>query len=197
MTETSRDLTLDSVAEFLEPSPLRRTLWIAAGALIVAVAVMGLVWDVSIWSAAFAVVGGLAGGRLLSIGLRGVPLLEWDSEGLTDRTSLIGGDLFVPWSQISSVTTSSLHSGVRLNLVANADCLRSAGPGRWLQARMNRARGFSGIEISPTFTAIDYTSLGRSLDEIVTRQQIGRVTESRTPAKLRPGDMSGPDPSSD
>jgi len=196
MLETPTDLALASVAETLEPSLARRALWIVVGALILAVAVLGLTWGVSIWSVGFAVLAWLSGGKLLSLGLRGVPLLEWDSEGITDRTSLIGGDLFVPWSQISSVSTTSLHSGIRLNFVPNAESASSSGAGRWLQARINQFRGFSGIEISPSFMAIDYRALGQTIDEMVTQYQVGEVAESRSLPEPEDGGSSGPDPSS-
>jgi len=191
MSEPPVDPALASVAETLEPSLVRRGLWILVGALIVAVAVLGLTWGVSLWSVGFAVVAWLSGGKLLSLGLRGVPLLEWDSEGITDRTSLIGGDLFIPWSDISSVTTNALHSGIRLNFVPNAESASISGPGRWLQARINQLRGFSGIEISPSFMAIDYRSLGRSFDEMVTQRQVGEVAEYRSISGPGSGDPDG------
>ena len=125
-----------------------------------------------------------------------MPLLEWDSEGITDRTSLIGGGLFVPWSDISSVSTNSLHSGIRLNFVPNAQSASSSGAGRWLQARINQFRGFSGIEISPSFMAIDYRALGQTFDEMVTQHQVGEVAESRSMPRPDGGGSSGQHPSS-
>ena len=55
MSKTPPELTLAAVAETLEPSFVRRALWIVVGAMIVAVAALGLTWGVSIWSVGFAV----------------------------------------------------------------------------------------------------------------------------------------------
>jgi hypothetical protein len=98
--------------------------------------------------------------------------------GLIILTVGIGGELFIPWSDIDGVSTSRMHSGVRVELKESAECLRGLGLGRRVQRAFSWVRGFRGIEIDPSFMQLDYQRLGHALDELAIHHQVRQIREA-------------------
>ena len=190
------------LAEALRPT-LRRRLGFLGGGLILLAAgiggVLGLLTGATadIVSAILLGLITLVGGKLTLLGARGRPLLEGNEDGLIDRTSHIGGELFIPWSDVDGVSTGRVHAGVRVELKENADCLRGLGLGRLVQRAFAWLRGFRGIEIDPSFMQLDYRRLGRVLDELAIHHQVCRIRESggiADPDRVLQSTSSDPEP---
>lgn len=109
-----------------------------------------------------------------------VPRLTMDAEGITDRTSILGGALRIPWSQIRRVSVSWWHNGVQLE-VGDLDALQQdAGVRRALGIRLARLVRKETITLDTTLLGISRSELrGRvaaALDRYE-RESIGLTAE--------------------
>ncbi|MDT8370175.1 MAG: hypothetical protein RQ745_13295 [Longimicrobiales bacterium] len=186
MNELDLESESAEIEESLRPTIGRRLGFIGVGGVFLLLGIYGVVTGLPLINL-FDLLFLLVGGKLTHLGVDSLPLLEWDEEGLIDRTSLVGEALFIPWSDIDSVSTGQIHSGVRLNLKRKPRCFTGLGPGRLLQRFVSWIRGFRGIEISPSFMRVDYRRLGHVLDELVIEAQMRELRESRPAGELPEG----------
>lgn len=105
----------------------------------------------------------LAGLHFIRRAFDGRPRLIVDSEGITDRTALIGGTLFVPWSDVVDV---SLEWGGWVNLVVrDLDVVqRRAGIMRRVWMKLGRALGVRTVPIMLPMLSVGKPELKRRLD---------------------------------
>jgi len=82
------------------------------------------------------------------------PRLIVDAEGVTDRTALVGGPLFVSWSDILDVSVSKRAGTVDLEVRDVAAVRRRAGILRRIWMTMGRAFGMGPVCISPTLLGV-------------------------------------------
>ena len=60
------------------------------------------------------VLGGIGAFHMLRRAIGGRPVIEWDEDGFTDRTSLLGGELQIRWEDVKEVTVRRSNAGVRI-----------------------------------------------------------------------------------
>ncbi len=193
MTDREIDEEIREVEDALRPTLRRRLFFMGLGGFLVLFALHGIVTGAMEFQLnVFNLLLFLIGGRLFYLGADSLPLIEWNEDGVIDRTSLGGETLFIPWSDIDFVSTGRVHSGVRINLREHPACFRFLGPGRMLQRFLSWARGFRGVEINPSFMRLDYRKLGRVLDELVTEAQVRQVREAKPVGELSARDDRQP-----
>ena len=105
------------------------------------------------------------------------PVLEWDEEGLTDRSSVLGDELFIPWSDIESVRPNRMNGTVRLEFVDDPAHRRGLGVGRRIQRGIHRILGISGLPISATATGVKYLQLSDVLEDRLLAYETRQLTQ--------------------
>lgn len=96
----------------------------------------------------FGPLGGLIGLHFLGRAFDARPRLIVSSEGITDRTALLGGALFVPWSDVLDVSAGRWGGGVSLLVRDIAAVRRRAGVIRRMWMRLQGALGVKSVPIS-------------------------------------------------
>ena len=176
---------------------LRPTLGSRAIDLVVSGVMLLLAWSMifplsggttafSLFLAGFFTLGGV---HYLRRTVSGKPRLEWDEERLIDRTSMIGGDLEIPWSDVQEISVSKVNGGIHLHFIDHPSVDRGMGLGRRIQRVILRLRGIPGLEINPSFLSVDYRVLGATLERLLLDFELRRVTALPDPstAGLLPG----------
>ncbi len=87
------------------------------------------------------------------------PRLVVDAEGIVDRTSIVGGELRIPWEEIKDVATSASWGTVELE-VRDPAALQS-GAGFWRRTWMwlGRLRGKRTISVNPSLLGLSKGAL--------------------------------------
>jgi len=93
----------------------------------------------------------------------GRPRLIVDSEGITDRTALVGSSLFVPWSDIVDVSLR-WGSGVGLIVRDPAAVRRRAGISRRVWMRLEQALGVRTVPILLPVLSVGKRELKKRLE---------------------------------
>lgn len=128
---------------------------------------------------AFVTFCGLGAVHFLGRALDRRPRLVLDGEGVTDRTSMIGGALRVEWSEVTGVATLGLSDTVRLQVRDWKTLRRRAGPVRRLWMWITRLLGRDSIAISPAFLGMNQRELGRRVEDALFRFERAQVLATR------------------
>jgi hypothetical protein len=121
------------------------------------------------------------------------PRLIVDSEGITDRTALIGGSLFVPWSDIMDVSVR-WKGGVSLVVRDLGAVQRRAGIIRRVWMRLERALGVRTVPIMLTLLGVGKQELKDRLDARLLQYERRELGLSASPPRLsEPGEGRVPE----
>lgn len=107
---------------------------------------------------------GLAAFHFLRRAFDGRPRLTVDSEGITDRTSLGGGEIHVPWRDVLGVSVSRGLGTVELTVRDPVAVRTSACLARRLWMRLGHMLGKRTITITPTLLGVGKEALRDRLD---------------------------------
>lgn len=117
------------------------------------------------------------------------PRLIVDAEGITDRTSILGGALRVPWKDVLSVSVSRLWGTVNLEVRDPARIRREAGLLRRAWMLFERLLGQGEIAVSPTLLGLGRVELKERLDAALLDFERKQLGFTATAARLE-----GPEP---
>jgi hypothetical protein len=92
------------------------------------------------------------------------PRLVVSSEGITDRTSILGKEMFIPWSQVAGVTISRVGGGVFLQIRDISALIPGASLGRRIEILFRRLLRRTWVGVAPTMLGIQYKELGRRIE---------------------------------
>ena len=121
------------------------------------------------------------------------PRLIVDSEGITDRTALIGGSLFVPWSDIVDVSVR-WKGGVSLVVRDLGAVQRRAGLIRRVWMKLERALGMRTVPIMLTLLGVGKVELKGRLDARLLQYERRELGLSASPPRLsKPGEGRAPE----
>ena len=193
----------DEVAEELRPTWVSRGVDLVVGLVLVVVSLTmasialgqaGPALRVGSWSGILmGLFSGLGGIHMLRRAMGAAPRLEWDDDALIDRTSILGGELRIPWRDIRDVTTRARDSGVQIEFEDRPSFTETMSPGRRIQFALNRLRGIRGLLINPSFLRIDHRRLGSALEQVMLESEARELRE-RKPGDLLITPPEGPPP---
>lgn len=107
------------------------------------------------------------------------PRLVVGPEGITDRTSILGKEVFIPWSQVAGVTIGTLGGGVFLQIRDLSALIPKASFGRRIEILFRRLLRRTWIGIAPTMLGIRYKELGRRIESALfesERAELGLIS---------------------
>lgn len=121
----------------------------------------------------FVTVPGFALGSLhfLRRAFDSAPRVSIDDHGITDRTSIAGGTLHIPWSQIRRVSSSAWHNGVQLEVADLDDLERRAGWRRRIGIRLARIVGKRTVTVDTTLLGLTKSELAARLTSALHRHE--------------------------
>ena len=112
-----------------------------------------------------------------------------DAEGITDRTSIGGGELRIPWAEVLSVSTSGWQSTVELQVRDPSALRQGVGPSRRLWMWLGHVFGKRSVSITPTLLGMNKKKLHESLDDGLLRferSELGLAAQIEGPPQLGP-----------
>jgi hypothetical protein len=92
------------------------------------------------------------------------PRLVVNAEGITDRTSLLGKEISIPWNQVAGVTIGRMNGGVFLQIRDLRALIPKASLGRRIEILFRRLFRKNWVRITPTMLGIRYDELGRRIE---------------------------------
>ena len=122
-------------------------------------------------------IAGLTSLHFLRRAINPSPRLVVDLTGITDRTSIFGKELRIPWEHVHAVTVSKLDGNVYLELKDLRALRKCASPGRRFELFIRRLLGKTAIRIGPTMLGISKRDLGQRIEAAhfqYERAQLGR-----------------------
>ena len=134
---------------------------------------------------------GLASFHFIRRAFDGRPRLIVDKKGITDRTSIVGGALHVPWEDVLSVSVSRFWGTVDLEVRDLAHVRRRASVLRRAWMLFGRLLGRRAISVSPTLLGLGKMELKERLDAGLLEFERSQLGLPATAARLR---GQGPEP---
>jgi len=137
----------------------------------------------------------LASLHFLGRSLDGRPRLIVDGTGITDRTSIGGGYLHIPWESVTGVSNSRWGGGsVELHVRNARELGRRAGIARRLWMRLGHLLGKRTVSVTPTLLGLRKGELKETLDEILLRLERTQLGLDQQPRSLPPYEEEGNGP---
>lgn len=128
------------------------------------------------------------------------PRLQIDAEGITDRTSILGGPLRISWDEVAGVSCSRWLNAVEVHLRDPASFKTRLGIGRRVEMLLNRLVGKRSLVLSLTLLGVGKRAVAERAEYALLnaeRRELGLVRGAgQLPPATEDGGAATADPTS-